>query len=316
MRFEGLSTAPQFSIVLPTHDRLDFLLEAVASVRGQTLDAWELIVVDDASRDGSAEAIEAIGDPRIRVIRRARNGGPSAARNVGVLHATAPWIAFLDSDDLWEPDHLEASRDALRGREAAGWCYASFQLCNADGSPLRRSSPAIFSEGWILSDLALLRIWIATSAVLVNRALFDRVGGFDDSMRNGHDYDLWYRLAPESPAVAVKRPTVRIRKHDEHERRSRTPRANVYEERVRIYERLRRSVAGAPFARVANRRIARYAATAALCHLAEGARPKAIRAARRSVRARPTYLRGWLTLARSLTRVSDRRLRRTAVSSR
>ena len=96
---------PTTLIVIPTYNRLRFLTEALASVFGQSRRPDEIIVVDDGSNDGTAEAMARLTDQGVRYVRQ-QNAGPSAARNRGMREATSEWIAFLDSDDLWLPHRL------------------------------------------------------------------------------------------------------------------------------------------------------------------------------------------------------------------
>src|SRR5499427_2841052 len=100
--------APDISVVLATYDRRHSLPRAIASVLAQDDARFELIVVDDASRDGTADYLATLCDPRIRVITAERNGGPSAARNLGLKVARAGIVAFLDSDDAYLPRRLAA----------------------------------------------------------------------------------------------------------------------------------------------------------------------------------------------------------------
>ncbi len=92
---------PTVTVVIPTFDRLVLLSEAVESVKAQTYDDWELLVVDDGSTDHTAEYVQAEQDQRIDLIRSAHRGNIGAVRNLGVSHARGRFVAFLDSDDLW-----------------------------------------------------------------------------------------------------------------------------------------------------------------------------------------------------------------------
>lgn len=102
-------SAPKVSVIMPAWNAAGYIAHAVESVRAQTLDDWELIVVDDCSQDdtGAAAVAAAKGDPRVRVVRAAENGGVACARNLGMQHASGEWIAVLDSDDAYEPSRLE-----------------------------------------------------------------------------------------------------------------------------------------------------------------------------------------------------------------
>lgn len=101
--------APKVSVVMPAYKAAAFIAGAVASVRAQTLEDWELIVIDDCSPDDTAAAVDAAaeGDRRVRVVRAAQNGGVARARNLGNEHAGGDWIAVLDSDDAMAPQRLE-----------------------------------------------------------------------------------------------------------------------------------------------------------------------------------------------------------------
>lgn len=133
--------APKVSIVMPAYKAAGFIALAIASVRAQTLQDWELIVVDDCSPDHTADVAMAAagGDPRIRLVRAEKNGGIARARNLGNAQATGTWIAVLDSDDAYEPTRLETLVSAA---EAAGLDLIAddmrlvpFEDISADGQP-------------------------------------------------------------------------------------------------------------------------------------------------------------------------------------
>lgn len=105
----------RISVVLPVYDREAYVAEALASVLGQSRPPDEVIVVDDGSTDGSIAAVQSLGSPIVRIVRRT-NGGIGAARNTGLDHATGDVIAFIDSDDLWEPDKLAMQERILASR--------------------------------------------------------------------------------------------------------------------------------------------------------------------------------------------------------
>lgn len=102
------SGAPYFSVVIPLYNKAPHVARAIRSVLSQTLTDFELIIIDDASTDKSAEEAQKFNDPRIRLLYRSEPGpGGYAARNVGIAEAKAEWVAFLDADDEWYPEHLE-----------------------------------------------------------------------------------------------------------------------------------------------------------------------------------------------------------------
>jgi len=131
---------PAVSVVIPTRDRRDLLGAALSSVLGQSGVDLEVLVVDDGSSDGTAEMVTGLRDGRVRLLRRERAGGVSAARNRGIAEATGGWIALLDDDDLWAPDKLARQLDAM---EAVGraWGYAGAVEIDADGGLLGGAPP-------------------------------------------------------------------------------------------------------------------------------------------------------------------------------
>lgn len=119
-----MSADPLVSVVIPAYNAEKTIRNAIESVLGQTMSNLEVIVVDDASTDGTAHAVGAVEDSRVRLLRSAGNGGPSAARNMGLKHARGRWVAFVDADDEWVPERLEnLLRVAMDGTECfvADW---------------------------------------------------------------------------------------------------------------------------------------------------------------------------------------------------
>ncbi len=187
---------PAVSVVIPTFERRPMLLEALASVRAQTFEDWDCWVVDDGSSDGSAEAVEALGDRRVRLIRQA-NRGVSAARNRGLAAARAGLVAFLDSDDLWHPEKLARQVAVME----EGWALCHTEEVWLRGServkPKRRHAKA---GGWqFLRSLELC--CISPSAALVRRDVLEALGGFDEAYPVCEDYDLWLRLTARYPVA-------------------------------------------------------------------------------------------------------------------
>jgi glycosyltransferase involved in cell wall biosynthesis len=207
--------APKVSIVLPTHDRLDFLREAVTSVLRQTVVDWELIVVDDGSTDGTVAWLESLGDPRIVVVAEPHCGNPAALRNLGVANAQSPWIALLDSDDLWAPDKLELQLDRLVQNPARRWSCTGVSFIDDHGSPIPQQGgkPYRAQSGWILEPLLTFSAAATTPTLMIHRSLFDEAGGFDERVLLREDYDLELRLAARSEIHALPESLTFIRHH-------------------------------------------------------------------------------------------------------
>jgi glycosyltransferase involved in cell wall biosynthesis len=208
------ASTPLVSVVIPTYNRAAFLAEAIRSVLAQTCADLELIVVDDGSTDHTAAMVRDIGDPRVHLISIAHSGLPARGRNAGVERARGRYVAFLDSDDLWDSSKLDDQLAALSERRDCRWCHTGGRCIDEAGALHPRwPKERLASEGWILEALFRRHEGINTSSVLVDRALLMDVGGFDETFVRGEDYDLWVRLALRSPIACVRDARVGRRIH-------------------------------------------------------------------------------------------------------
>ncbi len=140
------AAAPAVSIILPTYNRGDVIGRAIASIRAQQFSDWELLVIDDGSTDGTAGQIEALGDPRIRVLRQ-DNQGVYAARNAGLAASRGRWLTFMDSDDAWLPHFLALTTAFLAAHPDADWVTTEFIEDLGDGSaPIRHDLHDIVAD--------------------------------------------------------------------------------------------------------------------------------------------------------------------------
>jgi glycosyltransferase involved in cell wall biosynthesis len=208
----GGVVSPNISIVIPTRNRRRLLLTAVRSVLAQELDDLEVIVVDDASDDGTLEAIGHVPDGRVRALRFSEPKGVARARNAGLDAARADWVAFLDDDDLWAPAKLRLQFDALcRSPEGRWSCVTAVRV---DGS-IRVIGIARAREGGdvVRRMLEVNAVPGGASGVLADRALVASAGGFDERLSVLADWDLWIRLSQLSPLVALDVPLLAYRVH-------------------------------------------------------------------------------------------------------
>lgn len=209
-----VNDTPLVSVVIPTFNRAALLAEAVASVLAQTFADYELIVVDDGSTDRTATMIKAVADPRVSLISLPHSGLPARVRNAGIARARARYVAFLDSDDLWDASKLDDQFAALTGRPECRWCHTGGRCIDEIGAPHARwPAPRLAAEGWIVEPLLRRRVGVNCSSVLVDSALLREAGGFDETFVWGEDYDLWVRLALRSPVACVPEPRVQRRIH-------------------------------------------------------------------------------------------------------
>jgi glycosyltransferase involved in cell wall biosynthesis len=193
------------TVVIPTYQRSERVRKAIASVLRQVRPADEVVVVDDGSTDGTAEALAGFGDA-IRLIRLAANGGVSHARNVGVAEAAHRWIALLDSDDVWEPDHLQSLCEHLDDDPDCR-IVQTRELWYRKGRRVNPKRYHVPPTGDIFEP-SLRRCLVSSSAVLLEKSLFESAGAYDERMPVCEDYDLWLRIAREHPVGLVDRETV------------------------------------------------------------------------------------------------------------
>ncbi|MBS0472846.1 MAG: glycosyltransferase family 2 protein [Proteobacteria bacterium] len=185
-------TAPFFSVVIPVYNRAHILRHALDSVLVQDEQDFEIVVVDDGSRDDPKAVIDLLNDPRIRYVRRT-NGGGGAARNTGIAEARGEFIAFLDSDDAFLPHHLAQMRALLAGTtNVAG--YARIVVDRGGGrtllKPPRGIAPGEDMARYLLCD----RGFVPTITTVVPRELAQQVL-YDTDLREAEDTDFAIRLA-------------------------------------------------------------------------------------------------------------------------
>ncbi len=180
---------PLVSIITPSWNVERLIGETIESVQAQTLPDWELLIADDCSTDNTAAVVEgyAAKDPRIKLIRQPRNGGPALARQAAIEQAQGRFIAFLDSDDLWLPAKLERQIAFARERHA-GLSFTAFRRINEDGSATGRliAVPDSLSYEQLLKNTS-----IATLTAIVDRDIAGNI-----AMKNEpyDDFCLWLSI--------------------------------------------------------------------------------------------------------------------------
>jgi glycosyltransferase involved in cell wall biosynthesis len=200
-----------FSVVIPLFNKEALIERTIGSVLAQSCGDFEMIVVDDGSTDASVERVEQIADPRLRLIRQA-NAGPGAARNAGMRAATGTWIAFLDGDDIWFPDHLAELAAMATRFPAAGLLATSFLRGEdpAPAQPLQAPHRAAEIDYFRAAARNIGIVW--TSATAVRSDLARQVGDFS-SDQSGEDLDYWARAALVAPVVKSSRITAYYFRH-------------------------------------------------------------------------------------------------------
>jgi glycosyltransferase involved in cell wall biosynthesis len=188
---------PLVSVVTPAYNVAWCVGRAVDSVLAQDFRACEVIVVNDGSTDGTRALLEGYG-AAITVLNQ-DNHGMSAARNAGIRRARGTYVAFLDADDWWLPGKLSRQVNLMQRRPEIGFCSTTVRVEDGDGRLLNfwRCPEGTHGNPEMLETIFAENAAIAggCSAVMVRKALLDRVGLFDESLRGFEDPDLWMRLA-------------------------------------------------------------------------------------------------------------------------
>lgn len=191
-----------FSIVIPLYNKEKFIRETVDSVLSQDLEDFEIIIVNDGSNDDSVAQIEDISDNRLKIINQV-NQGVGAARNTGMSHTSFEWVAFLDSDDLWAPNHLSELKKIIEEFPLSGMVATSYKsfYSNADIRVENvKSKTNVRSIDYFLEPV----VW--TSATAIKKDTFKHLGGFTDYKR-GEDLEYWVRIALNYPVAISDRVT-------------------------------------------------------------------------------------------------------------
>jgi len=201
---------PHFSIIIPVYNGDKYLQRCLESILAQTYENFEIVFVDDGSTDKSAEIIESFEDSRVRLIRQ-RNQGVSAARNAGIRESIYPFVAFLDSDDEWCPDHLETLAFLIAQYEDGGVYSTGFKLEYEDGSPPVEIFVDTKKESWMVCEDPFPAWSVAAVSIPSNSAVrkdvLKEAGGFREGETENEDMDLWVRIGVRRPLVASSKVT-------------------------------------------------------------------------------------------------------------
>ena len=205
---------PIVSVIIPTYNRGNLVVEAVTSVLHQTFPNYEIVVVDDGSTDGTAEILSSFVQKGLIRYFYQVNQGLARARNRGIAESKGEIISFLDSDDLFEPELLQTQVEYLNHHPDAGLVNTGFCKFHKDGIDSEFRDTSWFS-GWIYPQI--LTYWLtlmAIDTVAVPRYVLDDVGYFDEHFKKSEDLDLWRRIARKYPFGHVARSLARVRVHE------------------------------------------------------------------------------------------------------
>ena len=209
----------KFSVVIPLYNKAPYIKSTLTSVLSQTVQDFEIIVLDDGSTDGGADIVAAIDDPRVRLFRQA-NAGVSSTRNRAISMARGQWVAFLDADDWQHPHYLQSLVIAQNLHPAVDVAATQYvPLCDNTGvwpPPWQLDEALVASDSIELIEdlpgLAMKGPTFTTSSVCIRtKRLLEMQPCFAVGESHAEDLDLWFRVAEKSPIAWVKRPLVAYR---------------------------------------------------------------------------------------------------------
>ncbi len=187
---EKICKPPRVSIIIPTYNRCGFLKSAIESVFQQTLDDWELIVVDDGSKDETWDYLDNCSG--LTGLRLEKNKGVSFARNRGIERAQGELICFLDSDDCWQPEKLATQVAFMDEHPECSACYTD-EIWIRNGVRVNPMKKHRKYSGQVFRKCLPLCI-ISPSSIMMTRQVLNDIGLFDESLPACEDYDMWLRL--------------------------------------------------------------------------------------------------------------------------
>lgn len=176
------------SIIMPSYNCGDYIADTIHSIQGQTYSNWELVIVDDCSTDHTEEIISGMNDPRIRFFKNEANSGAAVSRNKALREAKGRWIAFLDSDDFWEPEKLEKQ---IQFMEAHGYAfsYTRYQEMDAEAKPtgVEVSGPKHIGKAGMYAYC-----WPGCLTVMYDAEKIGLIQIAD--IRKNNDYAMWLKV--------------------------------------------------------------------------------------------------------------------------
>ncbi len=211
----------QISVIIPTYNREQFILQAIKSIQNQSIHVDEIIVVDDGSTDGTKELLK---DEDILYIYQ-ENRGVSFARNRGIKEAKHRWIAFLDSDDLWHKDKIQ-EHVSLHVNNPNLLASFSDEKWMKNGKIINKKKHLRKEEPTFLNSLRVCKI--GTSTLFIDKSIFDDVGLFDESLSVCEDYDMWLRVLYRYEIRLIDKELITKRAGDHNQLSFNTPLIDAY----------------------------------------------------------------------------------------
>ncbi len=206
---------PFFSVIVPTYNQDQYLGAALDTLLAQTYTNWEAIIVNDGSTDNTKEVIDKylLIDDRFKSFHK-ENGGVATALNVGITQAKGEWICWLSSDDLFEPEKLEIHRNAITQHPTINFFHSHWYLF------FEKNQQKLATGLWLKTPATEFQVssffltnYIHGNSIAVHRSVFDEVGLFDESLRQGQDFDMWLRISAKFVSYFIDKRTCVTRVH-------------------------------------------------------------------------------------------------------
>lgn len=277
-----------------------YLPLAMQSVLAQTYENIELLIVDDGSTDNTCEVVKPfLDDPRVRYLRQ-DNKGQAAALNYGIRESRGEYIAFLDADDMWATEKLELQIPLFSKSKKLGVVYSRFVYIDENGTQLNRSNMKLF-RGYI-TNLLLIYNAVGFSTGIVKKECFEHLGGFNENLKWGNDYDLWLRLSTKYEFDYVDKILLyyRVWPGQMTYRNYR----NIYLNGIKIMKKFLEDFPGVVDKKIENEAWAHtYVGFGQCSRHAEQQIGPALRLYARALRYKPDYLPAWKAIVQAILRV-------------
>jgi len=256
-QFTARNEVPLVTVVMPTYNRMPLIIEAINSVIAQTYTNWELIIIDDGSTDGTHEAVKNINDERINLISLSHTGNISDLRNTGVKHSRGEWFA----------EKLQLQMETLV-KENKRWVYGLFEYVDKNKEIIYKSSERFIPfSGNIIKEVIMAKTGITICSVVLEKKLFNEIGGFSSNLKIKGDYEFLLRLALKAEAAITEKIIMLVRDHPNRTYRSVT---YSYELSASIYKSFINLRPGKQFEKLARRRIAYFLSEASVNRFSKG----------------------------------------------
>jgi glycosyltransferase involved in cell wall biosynthesis len=210
---------PKISVIIPSYNHATFIAEAIQSVLNQTFQDFEILIIDDGSKDNSVEVIRTFVDPRIHFSVNEENKGAVYTTNKMITLASSEYIALLNSDDLWETDKLAKQIEFMEQNKQYGAVFSNAQVINQDGSPFQNHKhfyATVFEQKnrsrfeW-LNYFFNVGNCLCHPSILIRKSVYDDIGLYNPLMASLPDFEMWVRMCLKYEIYVMPEKLVRFR---------------------------------------------------------------------------------------------------------